>query len=73
MINAISLFFGASGMDVGFKSAGVNVVLANEIDKTAVKTFVTNHPDDMMLVGDINDYYHKFKKWQWSCILLVGF
>ena len=64
MINAISLFSGAGGMDVGFKRAGVNVVLANEIDKTAANTFTTNHPGVKMLVGDVNDYYCEFKKCQ---------
>ena len=32
MIKAISLFSGAGGMDVGFKNAGVDVVLANDPD-----------------------------------------
>ena len=53
MIKAISLFSGAGGMDVGFKNAGVDVVLANEIDLNAANTFVANHPDTKMIVGDI--------------------
>ena len=35
--NAISLFTGAGGMDVGFEKAGVNVVFANEIMKELQK------------------------------------
>lgn len=60
MIKAISLFSGAGGMDVGFKNAGVDVVLANEIDLNAANTFVANHPDTKMIVGDINDNLHNF-------------
>lgn len=37
-MNAISLFSGAGVMDVGFKRAGIHVILANEIDKTAANT-----------------------------------
>ena len=35
MIKAVSLFSGAGGMDVGFESAGVQVVFANELVKEA--------------------------------------
>ena len=37
MITAVSLFTGAGGMDIGFEKAGVEVVLANEIDKMAAQ------------------------------------
>ena len=69
MIKAISLFSGAGGMDVGFKNAGVDVVLANEIDLNAANTFVANHPDTKMIVGDINDNLHNF--WDYTDIDLV--
>ena len=55
MIEAVSLFTGAGGMDVGFEQAGAKILVANEIDKDASKTFIANHPDTNMLVGDINE------------------
>lgn len=61
MRTAISLFSGAGGMDVGFKAAGYDVILANEIDKNAASTFVANHPTTKMIVGDINNYLVEFE------------
>jgi DNA (cytosine-5)-methyltransferase 1 len=51
---AISLFTGAGGMDVGFTSAGFNVVWANEFVKHAAETYKSNHPNTNIVVGDIN-------------------
>ena len=52
---AISLFSGAGGMDVGFKRAGIQVVLANEIIKDTAETYKYNHPDSLMVNDDINN------------------
>lgn len=57
MIKAISLFSGAGGMDIGFERAGASVVLANEIDKTAAKTYEINHPNVKLLIDDINNIF----------------
>lgn len=54
-INAISLFTGAGGMDLGFEAAGANIVFANEIDRTAAETYKINHPHTNMLVDDVNN------------------
>lgn len=62
MITAVSLFTGAGGMDVGFEKAGVTVVLANEIDKRASETYLANHPDANMIVGDINNISEELAK-----------
>lgn len=53
-MKAISLFSGAGGMDVGFKEAGFEIAAANEMDKHACDTFRANHPETMLLEGDIN-------------------
>lgn len=53
-MNAVSLFSGAGGMDVGFKAAGFTVVAANEIDKSACMTFRANHPTTQLIEGDID-------------------
>ncbi len=52
-MNAISLFCGAGGMDVGFKAAGINVLWANEFNVDAVKTYKANHPDTSLKCVDI--------------------
>ena len=38
-MNLVSLFSGAGGLDLGFKRAGFNVVVANEYDKTIWETY----------------------------------
>jgi len=44
-MTAISLFSGAGGMDVGFRNAGFDIVLANEKDKHAAATYRRNFGD----------------------------
>lgn len=72
MINAISLFSGAGGMDEGFKQAGVNILFANEIDKTAAETFSKNHPNTEMVVDDINNIYDILKKYTGTDLVFGG-
>ncbi|TDM02391.1 DNA cytosine methyltransferase [Macrococcus carouselicus] len=50
----ISLFSGAGGMDLGFKNAGFEVVLANEFDKKIWDTFEKNH-NTPLIKGDIKN------------------
>lgn len=59
VIKAVSLFSGAGGMDVGFESAGVQVVFANELVKEAAETYKANHPNGMMINDDINNIMDK--------------
>lgn len=47
-LNAISLFSGAGGMDVGLKSTGFNVVLANDIDPDACESYRKNHGEHIV-------------------------
>ena len=39
----ISLFTGAGGLDLGFKKAGFDIIMANEYDKTIWATYEQNH------------------------------
>ncbi|MBN3001842.1 DNA cytosine methyltransferase [Vibrio alginolyticus] len=55
MPTAISLFAGAGGMDVGVVNAGFTVVAASELDPHASKTYRHNHPETILIEGDIND------------------
>ena len=54
-IKALSFFSGAMGLDLGLEQAGIDIILACEIDKACRKTIMANKPD-MPLLGDIWDY-----------------
>lgn len=61
-IRGVSLFAGAGGMDVGFEAAGVTVAKANEIAPFACETYRANHPDTLLLQGDVNEFVDSFKE-----------
>lgn len=48
----ISLFSGAGGLDLGFKKAGFEVIIANEYDKSIWETYEKNHKTPL-IKGDI--------------------
>lgn len=54
-IKALSFFSGAMGLDLGLEKAGIDVLLACEIDKHCRKTIEMNRPD-LALLGDIWQY-----------------
>jgi DNA (cytosine-5)-methyltransferase 1 len=54
-IKALSFFSGALGLDLGLEKAGIDVLLASEIDKACRETISENKPD-MALIKDIRDY-----------------
>lgn len=58
-LNAISLFSGAGGMDVGFQAAGFHILWANEKNKDAALTYKKNHPNSIISIGDLNDKYEE--------------
>lgn len=53
-LQAISLFSGAGGMDVGVSAAGVQIAYANEINKHAAHTYRQNFGDHIT-ESDINE------------------
>lgn len=58
----VSLFSGAGGLDLGFKKAGFQTVLANEFDKEICPTFRKNFPTVNLVEGDIREIdFSKFK------------
>jgi DNA (cytosine-5)-methyltransferase 1 len=57
-IKALSFFSGAMGLDLGLEKAGIEVLLACEIDKRCRQTILENRPDTA-LIGDINAYKPK--------------
>lgn len=58
-MKVISLFSGCGGLDLGFKQAGFDIVIANEYDKTIWNTFNINHPNTELIKLDIRDINNK--------------
>ena len=55
MINVVSLFSGAGGLDNGFEQAGFKTIWANEKDKTITDTFKANFPNTVLDTRSITD------------------
>lgn len=72
MLNVISLFSGAGGMDVGLVSAGFRVVAANEFNGSAADTFRANHPSTVMFEGDINEMIPQLAHYKGAIDLVAG-
>ncbi len=71
-LKGISLFTGAGGMDVGFAGAGIDIILANELNDLAVETYLANHPQIPVLKGDVNTYFEEFKKYEGNVDIIFG-
>jgi len=54
-LNAIDLFSGAGGLSLGLSRAGIQIVIANEIEADFAKTHEINHPNTRMINRDICD------------------
>ncbi len=51
----LSFFTGAMGLDIGLSKAGMNIILASEIESNTRKTILLNRPH-IGLIGDIEEY-----------------
>lgn len=49
----IDLFAGVGGLSLGFEKKGFDVVLANEYDASIATSYIANHKNTKMIVGDI--------------------
>ena len=48
---AIDLFAGVGGLSLGFEKAGIDVVMANEYDKSIAESYIKNHPETNRTMG----------------------
>lgn len=73
-LNAISLFSGAGGLDVGFERAGYTTVWANEFDHDAATAWKANRPDnaEAMVEGDINEHITDLSKFVGKVDIIFG-
>ena len=71
-INAVSLFSGAGGMDVGFEKTGVNVLVANEIMPEASQTYIANHPNSVIINDDINNVISSLTEYEGVDLVFGG-
>lgn len=63
----ISLFSGAGGMDLGFKNAGFNIILANDIDRDSCITYAQNFG-----TTPINSDIHTIKNFPKADVVIAG-
>ena len=54
-MRVLSLFSGCGGLDLGFAQAGFDIVAASEWDETIYPTYKANHPDTMLIEGDVKN------------------
>lgn len=56
---SLDLFCGAGGMTTGFKIAGYNTVLMNDIDRASLVTAKINYPKAKAFLGDLTDKHNR--------------
>lgn len=71
-MNVIDLFSGVGGFSSGFRKAGFNIVLANEIDKSISESYHLNHPETEMINDDIKNILPKIKKLDKKIDVIIG-
>ena len=54
-LNAISLYTGVGGLDLGFEAAGFRTASAVEVNPVACRTIRRNRPDWNLIERDIHD------------------
>lgn len=72
----VDLFCGAGGLSLGFTQKGFRVVFANDIEKSALRTYSFNHPEvdgKYITIGGIEDIAHNVHEYiSESVDVLIG-
>lgn len=70
----IDLFAGVGGLSLGFEKKGFDVVLANEYDASIAASYIANHKNTKMIVGDITslDLEDTFGKLSGTIDVVIG-
>lgn len=70
----IDLFAGVGGLSLGFEKKGFDIVLANEYDASIAASYIANHKNTKMIVGDITslDLEDTFGKLAGTIDVVIG-
>ena len=68
-MKAIDLFCGGGGASEGLRQAGIDVVLAVDLDKSALATHMANHPDTEHLLADVTTLLRDDYSWPKADVL----
>lgn len=71
-MNVIDLFAGVGGLSTGFRKAGFNIVLANEIDESIAKSYEKNHGETVMINDDIKNILPALNKINKKIDIIIG-
>lgn len=71
-MNIIDLFAGVGGLSCGFRKAGFNVLLANEIDEDISRSYKNNHRNTMMINDDIKNILPLIEKIEEKVDVIIG-
>ncbi len=71
-MNVIDLFAGVGGLSTGFRKAGFNIVLANEIDESIADSYKKNHQETIMINDDIKNIIPELDKIKTKIDVIIG-
>ena len=71
-MNVIDLFAGVGGLSTGFRKAGFNIVLANEIDESIAESYQKNHTETIMINDDIKNIIPELSKVNKKIDVIIG-